>query len=247
MERALVLLLKIRSPAILAGALYAFAFVLLLPFALAQRQGVLTFAEIVLLAVLAALGVHFLLNWIYYLVVIVPALMASVFFVIGLAIWLTAPLVNVFNILGEAFGIPLSSLMQPISEFITRLGQTGMIIGGGLWWLTQRLGRVNYQALVVYIMALVVVGLLLGAIEPSTVVVSLLFWGVVYLRIQGEQDVGQLRTLFQALATLLILVGVNNVEVVNQAGPVGLSGTHHVSAGWVIYKWFLAVAGWAAI
>lgn len=256
MGKLAFLMLKIRNPAILTGSLYAVTFIFMLPFAFQQKGGVLDLATVVLVGIIAALAVHVGLNWIYYLVVVVPAVMAGVIFVSGLLVWLLAPASGLFfNLLGILatmnMGGIATSTAGAITEIISRFGQTLMLAGGALWWLTQKLGKVRYQALVVYLIALVILAVVLGVIKPPTMFFSLLVWAIVYLKVQGEENIGDLRVVFQIVASVVVLAGLTNIEVIRGVhwyetlivGGYGLK----TSTWATVYKWTLGGLAWAGI
>lgn len=249
MEKLATLLLKIKNPAILMGSLYAVAFILLLPLTLERTGGTLDLAGTLFLSLIAALATHIALNWFYYLAVIFPAVMAAVSFVSGMLIWIFAPALTLLVLIlsmgtGEVW-------VAPITEIITRLGQAGMIIGGGFWWLTQKLGRVKYQALVVYLVALGILGICMGIIQPCTAFVSLLVWAVIYLKVQGEERLGDLRVVFQIVASAMVLAGINAIHVAPEGRWLGASLAGGYGFGipsWAVaYRWILGVCGWGVI
>jgi len=209
-------LFQIKDSAIFLGCLYFVVFIILLPEFIA-RQNIINGLQLVFLGALSVLIVHLFINWLYVAVTLVPLIMSAIFFAAGLVIWLFAPLsmfpiqniLQVFAIFGVSFDLSL------LNEFVTRVGQFLMIIGGGLWWVVNKTKDLNYKALIAYITTIILFGVLLGVTSFTRLAGFLFIWLVVYSKVNGQENIPDLLVLFKVVATAAVVFGVFSVEIVN--------------------------------
>lgn len=226
----------VKSSSVFLGILYLFSFLLLLPIFLRQ-QNVLTGAEVLFIAMLAVIAVHLLLNWLYVLTIAVPIIMSAVFFLGGMMIYLFAPLV-ILPIEALTHWIPMAGesiagSLSYIHEFITRFGQTLMILGGGLWFLVKRAENINYIALATFLIGLTALGIIAGLTSLSGLLVFLTVWATVYMKIKGDKlkddnNLPDLQILFKVVATITVLIGFFKISIV-QSGSDFLNTAFYFS------------------
>ncbi len=212
---------KLKDSAALLGILYLLSFVLLLPFWLRLHGGVLKLAEVLVLAMVSVALVQALLNWLYLAVIAAPLIGAAVLGAAGLAVYVVTPLF--VGVIGGVLkmGIPLLGAMggidfvvQNIGEFVSRLGQAGMILAGVLWWAVENARKIDYAALGVFLFATVSLGLAAGANSLAGAFFFLVVWLVLYTRLQSRGEMGKsLVLVFKLAATLVVIAGVGAIGV----------------------------------
>lgn len=199
----------LKSASVLTGVMYAIVFLLTIPFYMNRGYNFDSIFIITAAVVIAALIVHFLLNGLYYLVVVLPLVLSAVFFISGWLIWLNVPvIIGPFISLLEV--IPFLDVeLGWVMEYFTRLGQTSMAIGGAMWWLVKKAKDINYAALYLYLIVLGLLGLISGIINPNLTVLFLIFWGTISYKIHEHPTVdtnNQLAVVFKIVSTLAILI-----------------------------------------
>lgn len=197
---------KIKSASVLTGLMYAIVFILMLPFYMNQGYQFDSILKITGVFVASAIIVHLILNGLYYLMIVVPLIMAVLIGGAGWLIWVNAPLlIGVFVSTFSIFDIDLSWMI----ESATRIGQTMMALAGGIWWIVKKGKEINYAALYIYLIILAMIGITSGFINPSITYVFLMFWAVVSYKIHEHPTVdtnSQLSIIFKIVASLSILI-----------------------------------------
>lgn len=226
-------LFQAKNTAVVLGVLYAVAFLLLLPATLLRGGSAVTMGGILILMIAAVAVIHALLNFTYLLVVAFPAVMAAAFALLGVTIWLTAPLVGSF-VMALVSMIPfvdLSGSTVLIIEFVSRFGQTLMLVAGALWWAIEKMRSINQGALVVFLFVVGSLGLFTGSRSWSGAMVFLVVWMAIYFRLNDASPGGvqqNIALVFKAVATLAILFGTlrigGSVEVQQALTPAVVSG-----------------------
>ncbi len=223
---------QFKSSSVFLGALYIMAFLFTLPYAasVAGWTGIGDSAVLGLAAVLAIVLVQALLNWLYLAIVAAPALAAAVLVIAGWALWVYAPIVALPLNIGSQLGMGLVSggtltnaLDSDISlliEIATRIGQTLIAFGGALWWVTQRLGKVNYIALGAYLASIALLGSLAGVTGLGATFTFLVVWLALYMKVKGDTQLPDLRRLFQLVATAAAIVGTQGMAVLQALAPM---------------------------
>lgn len=193
------------------GALYLCSFLLLWPFWTKYHRGPLDNYELMILSVVAIVLVHIFLNWVYVLIVAVPAVMAAILFAVGAAIWILCP--AYFGIMSgiwapfETFlnlGALGSNIISGIGETVSRAGQFMMIIAGGLWWFVQKARDIKQSALVFYLIGLASFGFLSSVASAEALFAFLFFWMVVDAKLRGV-EVPTASTIFRVLVTIAVI------------------------------------------
>lgn len=201
----------IQSGSVLTGILYSIIFLLMIPTFMNQGY---TFDNMLIntgIMLLAAIIIHFLINGLYYLIIVVPLIMAVIFAVGGWLIWLFTPfLFSSIQLILVPLGILLDINLDfaNLSEFCTRVGQTFMIFGGGLWWIVKKAKDINYAAMYIYIIIIAILGVVSGFISPSITILFIIFWATLSYKIHENPNVDvnkQLGYLFKVVANLAIL------------------------------------------
>ncbi len=206
----------IQSGSVLTGILYALVFLLMIPTFINLGY---TFDDMLIntgLIIASILIVHFLINGFYYLLVAVPLVLAVIFAILGWFIWLNTPLLFTFvDALLGFFNISTTNLC----EYLTRIGQSLMIFGGGLWWLVKKAKDINYAAIYIYIIILGLLGIFSGLIYPSISILFLIFWATLSYKIHENPNINtnnQLKLLFKVVASLSILLATyRNINFAN--------------------------------
>lgn len=226
---------RFKSSSVFLGVLYLLAFVFTLPYAasVAGWAGVGGSAVFGLAAVLAVVLVQALLNWLYLAIVALPALAAAVLVIAGWGIWLYAPIVALPLNIGSQIGMGLvsggtltnaaDSDITLLIEIATRLGQTLIALGGVLWWVTQRIGKVNYIALGAYLASIALLGSIAGVTGLGGTFVFLVLWLALYMKVKGDTQIPDLRRLFQVVATVATIIGTQGMVVLQTLAPAQTS------------------------
>lgn len=211
---------KLQSAAVLTGVLYAIVFLLMIPFYINQGFELSSMIGLSVLIVLSALIVHFLLNGLYYMLVVVPLVFAGIFGVLGWLIWITAPMIigSLMTVISVVDIIDIMDFDSGwIIESFTRIGQTMMFICGALWWFVKKGKDINYAALWIYLIILGMTGVASGFINPSLSYIFLLFWAVISYKIHEHPTVdtnSQLSLVFKIVASLTIIIAtMKNVSM----------------------------------
>lgn len=226
----------IQSGSVLTGILYVLIFLLMIPTFMNKGYNfddMLINSAIILLSIII---VHFFINGLYYFVVAIPFVASVIFVVLGWVIWLNTPLVFA---LAELILSPLAIFMDisdltNLSEYFTRIGQTFMTIGGGLWWIVKKAKDIDYAALYIYMIILAILGILSGFINPSISILFIIFWATLNYKIHENPNVNsndQLKLLFKVVASLAILTAT--VKNLYQANNTWYGET---SYGLIIYS-----------
>lgn len=209
-------LFQVKDSAIFLGCLYFIVFIVLLP-EFILRQGVVNGLSIIAIGIVSILIVHLFLNWLYVAVVIVPLVMASIFFIVGCLLWLFAPII----FFGIEVAIQIATLLfdaeislSLLNEFFSRFGQLLMIISGGLWWVVNKSKDLNYKALIAYIILVLMVGILIGVTSFARLAGTLLIWLVIYSKVKGDENIPDLTLLFKIAASAVVIIGAFSVEAV---------------------------------
>jgi len=223
----------IQSGSVLTGILYALIFLLMIPTFMNLGY---TFYDMLIntgLMLLSVLIVHFLINGLYYLIVAVPLVIAVISAFLGWFIWLNTPLV--FSVAELTIGLFFDgSNFGSLSEYFTRIGQSLMMFGGGLWWLVKKAKDINYAAIYIYIIMLGLLGIFSGFISPSITIIFIIFWATLSYKIHENPNVNtneQLALLFKVVASLAILFAtLKNIYYANN--------TWHgeISYGLIVYS-----------
>lgn len=213
----------LKSGSAILGVLYALTLLLMIP--VFSSMG-LSFDNMLVRAgmiVLSIVIIHFSINGLYYMLVTVPLVLTISFFVVGWAIWLFTPFVfifvDIFASVLSVFGLGDLLKTQNLSDFWTRIGQTFMGIGTGIWWLTKKVKDINYPALLIYIIALTLVGLFTSSIQYSYPVIFLLLWATVSYKIHEDPRFNaneELSIVMKIVISLALLIGAfKNIYVAN--------------------------------
>lgn len=219
---------EMKSPSILLGILYGVCFLVMLPIQLSKIRSIGGLFSAILFAIIPVLIVHFLLNFLYYLVISIPLVMSIVISSIGLFIWLFAPLQGLFidiimNIINIAFltlGDNIFSFNKSLNyivDFISRFGQTLMIMGGWLWWLVKKAKDINHVALYAYIIFLSFLGILSGIIQPTYTIIFLLLWATLAIRVKENDSLPDLKLLFKIVANISIFIAMFRTQLVTSS------------------------------
>lgn len=223
----------IQSGSVLTGILYALIFLLMIPTFMSAGY---TFDDMLIntgLILASVLIVHFLTNGLYYLIIAVPFIIAVVSAVLGWFIWLHTPLV--FSIAELTIGLFFDGAdFSSLSEYFTRIGQSLMMFGGGLWWLVKKAKDINYAAIYIYIIVLGLIGIFSGFVSPSITIIFIIFWATLSYKIHENPNVNtneQLELLFKVVASLAILFATSkNIYYANN------TWYGEVSYGLIIYS-----------
>lgn len=204
----------LKSGSVILGVLYAITLILMIPVFSSMGlsfNNMLVRSAMILLSVVI---IHFSINGLYYMFVTVPLILTGLFFVGGWAIWLFTPfafiVVDIIASIFGAFGFAGFIQTQNISEFFTRIGQTCMGIGTGIWWLTKKVKDINYPALLIYIITLTLAGLFTSSIQFSYPILFLLLWATVSYKINEDPRFDaneQLKTVMKIVISLALVIG----------------------------------------
>lgn len=202
---------NISNASIFLGVLYGIVFLFSLPIYFAQGYDISDVFSLSLLLLLIAIIVHVITNGLYYLVIVFPAVMAGVFFITGSIIWLFAPVTGMFlGVLSTFLSVlgvgGVDTVVEYGVEFITRIGQTLITIGGALWWLVAKAKEINYKALYVYIIFLTFVSLGAGFISPGFGALMLILWATVSLKVKESFDNKQLQLILKIAASATLVI-----------------------------------------
>lgn len=223
---------RIKSSGILLGICYLTAFVLMLPYAglLAGWAGVGGAFKIALAAAVAVAGVGILLNWLYVALAVAPIAASIVLVLGGWAVWVGAPLLGIVIdsivklVLGFATLGTQTSALDPVVgygiDFVTRIGQTMIALGGCTWWVVRKLGSANYIALGTFAAGIALMGAMSGVAGLGGVAVFLLVWLVIYMKVRKDENIPDLRRLFQVVASLAVLSGTQLLSLASIAAPL---------------------------
>ncbi len=245
------LLNGIKDVGIFTGVLYFLSFILLLPFALNQTGNVLTVAEIVLIMVVAVVVVHILVNFLYYLLVAIPFAASVLLFISGYLLFLFAPIFGVsaqivLSVVLGAFSAVVGALsgidigLNYMVEFITRVGQTLMALGGFMFWLVTKGKEVNYFALGVFLVLLTLFGVITTGLTSFVGLFAFLFiWLIVYYKVK-DNNIPDLTILFKIIATVLVLLGSYAVKLYESGSFMFSASSVYGSPG---YAQFLNIYG----
>ncbi|WIV11082.1 hypothetical protein [Proteiniborus sp. MB09-C3] len=228
------LISELKNPSILLGVLYGICFLIMLPIQLSKTSSVGNLFLAILYSIIPILIVHFLLNFLYYLVISIPLIMSIVIASIGLFIWLFAPLqgvildtiLNVINLALLTLGDDIFNVSGSLNyyiEFVSRLGQTLITIGGGLWWLVKKAKDINYVALYAYIIFLSFLLILSGIIQPSYTIIFLILWATLAIKVKENDSLPDLKLLFKIVANISIFVAIFRTQLITVSNLSSIS------------------------
>ncbi|GEL77103.1 hypothetical protein [Tenuibacillus multivorans] len=219
-------LFKIKDSGIFLGVLYVIALILMLPVYLYYFDNTISIITFTLLGLLVILIVHLVLNWLYYLVIIIPLLMSVLLFVLGWAIFILSPLFQTYITflldMADTFmsmvGLSLpSNFIDPLFKFFDRIAEFLIVISGISWWLINKGKNINYKALAFYLVFIAFAGVLIGFGSMVNVFFILFIWYLIYLKVNNVNDrkeFANLAILFKIGATAMIISGVVGVDVI---------------------------------
>lgn len=219
------LLPKLKNASILLGIMYFLSFLLLLPIWLGFRKEIPAEMGFLLLTGVSIIVVHLILNWSYYMLVIVPAVASIILFFSGAALWIFAPLIvmpfkfffSMFGGIGGGFPELIagsfmkgfSEIFNDLGEVISRFGQFLMIVAGWFWWLNDKMRKIDHKALGFYLLCLAIYGFSSGMTSLQGLIIFLYVWLWVKFKLEEkESDLPSLGILFKIVATLLIIFKV---------------------------------------
>ncbi|SHJ47909.1 hypothetical protein [Tepidibacter formicigenes] len=217
-------LAKLQSGSAILGVLYVLVFLFMIPVFVSQGfsfDSMLAKSGIIVVSIVI---VHFLVNGLYYMLVTIPVILAVITFIFGWLIWLGTPFFfSVFDMFFNAFnlatGLSSSFGTGNLVEFLTRLGQTFMGIGTGIWWIAKKVKEIDYAALYIYIVMLGLLGLVSGFISFGFPIVFLILWATLSYKIHENPNVDsneQLALVMKIVGCLSMLIGtMNNINIAN--------------------------------
>lgn len=189
--------------------------------------------SIMLLMFLVLIGVHVLLNWMYYFIIAIPLIASATFFIAGWAITLYSPFLELeariimesINLLFGFLGVSIStSIIDPIFKFIDRVGLFFIAVSSIFWWLVKKGETIKYKALAFYLVFFVFIGALLGIGNLTNLFFVLFIWYLLFLKVQGLEDIediGKFVPLFKIGATIMILSSIGGLNLLG----FGISST----------------------
>lgn len=240
----------IQSGSVFLGLLYCVAFLIELPFLwhrLGPLPGLTADGKLILAAVLAVVAVQLFLNWLVVLLVKVPLVLATALFLIGWAIYITAPAIMTFLAV-----IPdLAGAAQLWATAVTNFAQFLIVAAGLLWWAARRLASLDQVAIGTFLLGTACFAFFSGIRGAGPAVVFLTVWLVAYLRVHPVAHWADIRRVIQVMASLAwsgsFAGDLAALRAIPTASPVWLGPTGTAASlvpGWGI--WGYQAALWIA-
>lgn len=216
---------KLKDGAIFLGIMYCLGLVVALPAVIRNYNGEVPVLVLLGVSLLVLVIVHLLFNWMYYLIIIFPAIISGLMFLVGWAIYIMTPFyVAQINLLFTlinfmAFGSFDHSWINNLNDFFSRIGQFLIAVGGIFWWFVQKGSEIKYRALAVYLVFIAFLGAVFGLFGPQNVFFFLFLWLIIYLKIGStsdfdKEDLRLIAILFKLGATITVISGLVGVNVI---------------------------------
>lgn len=246
---------KIKDSAIFLGALYCLSLLVMLPVYL-RFNNLPAIAGIIFISLLAILLVHFAMNWLYYFVISTPVIASATLFVLGWALTIFSPLLEMYiRLIIDIISMTLSifsfdsslTFIDPLFKIIDRVAAFLIVLSGIFWWLVKKGENIQYKALAFYIVFIVFLGAILGIGNMTVIFFFLFIWYLLFVKVKGLEDIediGKVATLFKIGATVLVLSGISGMDLLNTGvtASMAMVGTNNIYDNFlVIYPKILGI------